>query len=295
MKLLTLSLSLVAFLASVPAAQEPPPESGDGGAEVPPDFDPDSGMERVVTTNENEGSLKGLLAYAAPILMIKPSRIAPGQSGEIFVILALQGDAVIQPGDFLNFKYELLQGPITLGSFQVDPAKPGKLSSVFKDRPVYDNTVTVRIPIVVGSQARHGDYPIGVGMEVEVSSGKTGASLGRFSEVGSVSVVVGRPEPRPVPRVKPAEALTQPTAAEGPAEPGATASKEAPKDPVRSQVQSGDGAMTAPVGVPAAGAEDGAGGEVYVGEEGNLVRGVLFIAGGLLLVMLGFILLRKKA
>jgi len=292
MKLFTLSLSLVAFLASVPAAQEIPPESGDGGAEageVPPGFDPDSGMERVVTANENEASLKGLLAYAAPILMTKPSRIAPGQSGEIFVILALQGDAVIQSGNSMEFKYESEQGPIMLGSFQVNPPKPGKLASVFKDQPVHDNTATVRIPITVGSNARYGDYPVGLAMEIEVSDGKTGSLLGRYHEVGSVSVVVGRPEPRPAPRVAPAKVAAAPTAVEGSAKPDAAVSKT--KDVPQDQVQSGDDAMTDPAVVPAA-ADEGAAGEVYANEGGNLL---LYGAGGLLLIMVGLILLRKKA
>ena len=133
-------------------------------------------------------------------VMVRPPRLAPGESGELYVYVTLRGFAVVVPGARVEAEYKKVQGPLVLGSDDLMPAKPGTRKTRFKGKPVYDDSLTFKIPITISPDAKHGTAQFEGSVLLEVTHGDTGDVLGRFRAVAPGRVEIGRPFPRPVPQ-----------------------------------------------------------------------------------------------
>ncbi len=140
-------------------------------------------------------AIKGLGSFVQAFVGTDPGRLAPGQSGELRVILALKGKYVLEDGMHLDLRYRRKQGKISLGQWHLLPAGVGKLDTQFKGRSVYDNTATIAIPVSVGSQAIYGQKHLGLEVEVDVSNGESGGFHGRYMMDVRAQIEVGRPLP----------------------------------------------------------------------------------------------------
>ena len=116
-------------------------------------------------------------------VMVRPPRLAPGESGELYVYVTLRGFAVVVPGARVEAEYKKVQGPLVLGSDDLMPAKPGTRKTRFKGKPVYDDSLTFKIPITVSPDAKHGPAQFEGSVLLEITHGDTGDVLGRFRAV----------------------------------------------------------------------------------------------------------------
>ena len=115
--------------------------------------------------------------------------------------MTLRGPAVVLPGARIEAKYKTAQGPLVLGSQELRPAQPGTRKTRFKGKPVWDDSLTFKIPVTVSSDAKHGQTPFEGTVLLEITHGDTGDLIGRFQAVAPGRIEIGRPFPRPVPQV----------------------------------------------------------------------------------------------
>jgi len=163
-----------------PVVVEDPGESYQPGTDVP--------MNKRV-------AVKGLGKFVQPFVGTDPGRLAPGQSGELRIILALKGVYVFEDGLHLTLRYRREQGQVSFGNWHLLPAHKGKLDTVYQGLQVYDNTATIVIPISIGGSAGYGEKTVGFEVEADVTNGKTGIFWGRHTMDVRGKVVVGPPLP----------------------------------------------------------------------------------------------------
>ncbi|MEE9125608.1 MAG: hypothetical protein V3U11_00560 [Planctomycetota bacterium] len=134
-------------------------------------------------------------------VMVRPPRLAPGETGDLYVHVTLRGPAVVLPGARIEARYKRAQGPLALGSQEPKPARLGARKTRFKGKPVWDDSLTFKIPVTVRSDAKHGETPFEGTVMLEITHGDTGDMIGRFQAVAPGRIEIGRPFPRPVPQV----------------------------------------------------------------------------------------------
>lgn len=139
--------------------------------------------------------VKGLGKFVQPFVGTDPGRLAPGQSGELKIVLALKGVYVFEEGMHLVMRYRREQGQISFGNSHLLPAGIGKLKTVYQGLPVYDNTATIVIPVSIGGAAVYGQKTVGFEVEVDVTNGKTGIFHGRHTMDVRGKILVGPPLP----------------------------------------------------------------------------------------------------
>ena len=135
--------------------------------------------------------------------MVNPPRLAPGESGTLTVICALQHRAVIQADAGWKVTYEPSQGgknEVQLGAWTLKPAGLGTLEERFKGKPVYDNQAQVLIPITIAAGTPYGKYRVTMRLEVPLTDGSSGQQLGLFRGEPGIDIQVGASMPRPVVR-----------------------------------------------------------------------------------------------
>ncbi|MHC5062428.1 MAG: hypothetical protein ACYTG5_00470 [Planctomycetota bacterium] len=140
-------------------------------------------------------AIKGLGNFVQAFVGTDPGRLAPGQSGELRVVLALKGKYVMEEGAHVSLRYRRQQGKVSLGQWRLLPASIGKLNTTFRGRRVYDNTATITIPVSIGSESMYGQKNLGLEVEVDVSNGETGGFHGRYMMDVRAKLEVGRPLP----------------------------------------------------------------------------------------------------
>ena len=158
------------------------------------------------------------------VSMGSPARIAPGETGTLTILLAMQSHAVIVPGSQLQLNYEPTQGEISLGTWELKPPPLGSLEPKFKGQPVYENTAQIEIPIRVAGGAPHQKHRVKALVEVNLTDGNTGNPLGAFRAEAAAEANVGPSLPKPPVRFVPRTAPANPAAATA----GESASRPAP-------------------------------------------------------------------
>ncbi len=131
--------------------------------------------------------------------MQSPPRLAPGETGQLILLVSVAKGSRVLPGGQVNLKKS--QGPLSFGSPVWDPVPSGKAG--------YQDSFLIRIPISVASTAKFGNYPargdlvikgvfrrqdLGSGLQKEKSPGSGATGLNRGFQG---SVVVGKPWPKP--------------------------------------------------------------------------------------------------
>jgi len=138
--------------------------------------------------------------YFDASVMVRPRRLAPGESGDLYIHVTLRGQAVVLPGAVIALTYERAQGPLAFGQEELIPAKPGVRETRFKGKPVWDDALTFKIPMSVRADAKLGNAQFAGAVRLEISDGKTGEMIGRFQAEAPGRIVIGRPFPRPAPQ-----------------------------------------------------------------------------------------------
>ncbi|MCC6670052.1 MAG: hypothetical protein IT458_03265 [Planctomycetes bacterium] len=280
-------LPILALLCAALAAQDDPSEQGKTPPAPPnPAGEP---LEKIQSAEAADGTgvvtagAKDTLSSLCAVLPnVRPHRISEQQGGQIVLVLALTGDAVITADAKLNLEYETRQGPFTLGSWVLQPPRAGVLPTKFAGQPVYDNTATVEIPIAVAPGTRHGKYPVKLKVEVPLTHAHTANLVGLHRAEPSVDVVVGAPVPQPV--LVPLRTPNQATgAAAAVSEAPGTGAPRAGSTPVGAEGRSGApaGARTAKPQAAQDSERDAAGQEPEVYEEGGTSRLPIFVGAGL--------------
>lgn len=213
--------------------------------------------------------------FAFAQLAMRPRRLAPGESGTLAVVLVLNNPAVVTADTPVLLEYEPEQHGVHLGAFTVQPAKPGTLPSKYKGVPVWDNTVTIDVPISVAGDAAPGDKLIQVRLKTALTSGTAAQSLGELVLPVSGTLKIGSPLPKPV-AVERESAGSAATSRSG----GATATSapvaaNKPPEPVADSAAKSPGkfeARLATVSIPAVGA-DGVAIEVRMPDPNTLPLG----------------------
>lgn len=320
-------------------AQKPPAEvqevkavtSGDSEIEILPDG------SRIIRTTKKNGELVekhippgdpaagGMIelppdelvrrggGYFDASVMVRPRRLAPGESGDLYVHVTLRGYAVVVPGAGISLTFDKAQGPLTFGQEELQPARRGIRETRYKGKPVWDDALTFRVPVVVRSDAKFGQAAFAGSVQLEVTDGRTGEVIGRFRAEAPGQIPIGRPIPRPQPQTGRSPADPRKTGTKGGA--GANTARAAAdatgKDPGRSKSGSGDTAKATGEGRLVGGQKTaGRPGEGFPGEGqprdpgetagpgGTGGPGVLDLAfwgvGGLLVVALAFLVLRRR-
>jgi hypothetical protein len=238
--------------------------------------------------------------YFDAAVMVRPRRLAPGESGNLYVHVTLRGHAVVVPGATINLTYAKTQGSLTLGSHELQPAKPGVRETRYKGKPVYDDSLTFKIPLGVDSNAKAGNAPFVGSVLLEVSDGRTGEMIGRFRAEAPGQVLVGRPFPRPVPQVGPKGAKASGVKAEAgsrkvPAAADASGTGGSrPKGAGTSSKATGEGHLMAGQS-PQEGAAPGQSGDGSGTASGfDTIDLAFWGVGGLLLLGLALLVLRRR-
>ncbi|MBK8975968.1 MAG: hypothetical protein IPM29_08580 [Planctomycetes bacterium] len=143
----------------------------------------------------------GLDRMATPIASFRPRRIPAGGLGEMVVVLSMQGDSVLTPAGWFDVRLPERSGPVLFtGPAEQSPAVPAHYTEAFAGQLVWDNTMTLRIPIRVADDTPDGRYPVSFALGAEVFDGRYGSSRGRYVASVTAQLQVGPPIPTPEPR-----------------------------------------------------------------------------------------------
>ena len=145
----------------------------------------------------------GLTRFASMIVGQYPARVPPGGNGELRLIVALRGSHVIQDRAFVDPRIPEAQGKLQFnGAWELSEPRPGKVHDAFRGVPVYDDTLTVKIPFSVAADAKHGKHKVSLRPLFEISHASTRAVVGRYFgaaigeiDVGNMPRVKRRPRP----------------------------------------------------------------------------------------------------
>jgi len=325
-------LALAVVLAPALAAQDdgnsqkPPVEaqeiktitSGDSEIEILPDG------SRIVRTTNKQGELVekhippgdpaagGIIemppdemarrggGYFDAVVMVRPRRLAAGESGDLYVHVTLRGHAVVLPGANISLTFDKAQGPLVLGSEELKPALPGVRETRYKGKPVWDDALTFKIPVTVRSDAKPGNADFAGAVRLEVSDGRTGEMIGRFQADTPGRIPIGRPLPRPVPLVDakgPQGAASAAGAGRKPAPTAADAPGAGPRGDATEAKATGEGRLVAPAsgGVEAekSAPKHGANPQAPQGTF-SLLDLAFWGVGGLLLLGLALLVMRRR-
>ncbi len=210
----TLAAALAAVLvAAGDAVGQPPNETARPGmavgeAEEGAEDEQPSAAMRALTGRE----------HASVIPAYTPRRFAPGQSGELALVIALRGDAVLPVATRFEVLYESAQGPVQLGTWQRRPPRararpPGTVAP-----PRYDDVIRVDIPVQLDGDAEPGVLHVRVRIGTALHHADTGAPLADFVQDVVCPLEVGAPLPMPLPVRGPGEEAPPAPAPEAPPE-----------------------------------------------------------------------------
>ncbi len=203
--LLLRALSLACLIALPAIAQEKNPGARTGKQE-PVRMDESGGVnEKGEESADGTGDAKGEEKPAAPairsprgfahfVTTSQPKRIPPGGSGNLVIIMVLEGDAVLTSPAPVTFDFLPEQGPFRLGQPVLRPASLAALAPGFQGREVYDNTATIDVPITVMQNQILGKHHVSIGLTFELHQGRTATSLGQFQDRVGQELEIGIPE-----------------------------------------------------------------------------------------------------
>lgn len=232
-------------------------------------------------------------------ISVTPSKLLPGQSGTVKVLMALQGKAVLPVPAPLELVGPAQQGMLTLGAYTLSPPPMGKLATAYLGRPVYDNYAVLEMPVTMSPSAALGSKNVvSVDLKFDLYDGGSGQPIGRFLDRVATEVDVGTvPDPavRGAARKPAAEPRVADSTPAKAAPPAPEPAKSAP--PLQANVVTPNSpAVKVPDQPLAASGSNSAaaGGSLPVEEGGGDLPMPMLIGGGVILVGLAVLLARKN-
>lgn len=125
----------------------------------------------------------------------KPRRVAPGESGVLYIMLTFKSDAVMAGSAKTNVKYAQRYGPMTLAQWELSPAKPSRYYEKLESQPVREDSAVISIPFSVDADAKHRKYRLAFTVESDLMHGLRAQDLGEFVMRVSGNVEVGKSLP----------------------------------------------------------------------------------------------------
>ncbi len=126
-----------------------------------------------------------------PLVSVKPRRLAPGQLGDLYVVVTLgRGGNVVLSGAIAELRLSPDAGPFQFGNPTLDPTGNG--------RPVYEDTLLFRVPVTVRPDAEKKRHPVAGVVRLELVDGKSGRPVGVFESQLRGTITVGAPLPSAV-------------------------------------------------------------------------------------------------
>jgi hypothetical protein len=165
-------------------------EVGDGGGGEAGSADDPTPAEAVVFTGRGAQFFSALGA-------VRPRRLAPGETGTLHVVVTLRPGRVVLPDAHIVLSVKEGKGPWVLGSTQVKPARLAEYAKHYAGKPVYDDTIEFEVPLTVAEDAKHQKVNLAGYVQLDVTDGGNGESLGRIAGALTGRVHIGSPLPRP--------------------------------------------------------------------------------------------------
>lgn len=169
----------VLFGLGLPAQEQPP--------------EPEKAKEQQQQPVEQNVERSPLIHHCSGLVMTHPQPLEPGKSGSLFIVVALQNQAVILGNAALELTYEGKQGVLELGSWKARPARPAKLYPFYSGQLVYEDTLTIEIPVTVDAAAKTDGEQVTLELEAELHDGRTGTSIVKGKLPVAGRVMLGRP------------------------------------------------------------------------------------------------------
>ena len=164
-------------------------EAGDGGGGEAGSADDPTPAEVVVFTGRGAQFFSVLGA-------VRPRRLAPGETGILHVVVTLRPGRVVLPDAHIVLRVKEGKGPWALGSTQLKPARLAEYAKRYAGKPVYDDSIEFEIPLTVAEDAKHQKVNLVGHVQLDVTDGASGESLGRIAGRLTGQVHIGSPLPR---------------------------------------------------------------------------------------------------
>lgn len=263
-------------------------------------LDPDE--VKLLRKEKKIGNIRGDHLFTA-LPSTRPRRLAPGESGTLFLTVTLAGVAVALPGPHIKLKLESANTPFRFGTPQLEPATFGNQKGKYQGKLVYDDNMVFRVPITVAAVAKSPQHVNLSGtLEMQLNDGSDGSAMGIFYTEIAGRVQVGKPMPknnvsggprdtvgnRGAGRTTPETASNTGDGPEGTApgtKTGATGAKAA--NGAEGRIRPADGAAGANTGESAAN-----GGDLLEPQEGSNL--MVWGFGGIIVVLLVLILVARR-
>ncbi len=139
---------------------------------------------------------RDLATFMSPIVGVKPRRVAPGQSGEVSIVLSMQPGFVLLPGQ-IDVAYSRSNAAMEFGDWSIDDPKRGLAEGPFHGQPVYENYARITIPFTVAADADMTKWAVSFTLTATVSDASSGGSRGQSQGSASTQIDVGPPLPTP--------------------------------------------------------------------------------------------------
>jgi hypothetical protein len=115
----------------------------------------------------------------------------------LHVVVTLRPGRVVLPDAHIVLRVKEGKGPWVLGSTQVKPARLAEYAKRYAGKPVYDDTIEFEVPLTVAEDAKHQKVSLAGYVQLDVTDGGNGESLGRIAGRLIGQVHIGSPLPRP--------------------------------------------------------------------------------------------------
>jgi hypothetical protein len=139
---------------------------------------------------------RDLASFMSPIVGVTPRRVAPGQSGEVSIVLSMQPGFVLQPGQ-IDVIYSRSNAAMEFGDWSIDDPKRGLEEGPFHGQPIYENYARIRIPFTVGADAEMTKWAATFQITATVTDASSGGSRGESHGVATTQIDVGPALPNP--------------------------------------------------------------------------------------------------
>jgi hypothetical protein len=139
---------------------------------------------------------RDLASFMSPIVGVKPRRVAPGQSGEVSIVLSMQPGYVLLPGQ-IDVAYARSNAAMEFGDWSIDDPKKGLAEGPFHGQPVYENYARITIPFTVSAEADMTKWAASFAITATVTDASSGASRGESQGHAATQIDVGPALPTP--------------------------------------------------------------------------------------------------
>ena len=236
---------------------------------------------------------RDLASFMTPIVGVSPRRVAPGQSGEVSIVLSMQPGYVLLPGQ-IDLSYPRSNDAMEFGDWTIDDPKKGLADGPLRGQPIYENYARIRVPFTVGAEAQMAKWAAAFTITATVTDASSGGNRGESQGHAATQIDVGPALPTPgvsMVRAGSAAGGARPDAA--PTGVGTTAADPAAsaggaRNPIGAQLvdpESQVGATAMP-GMPSAPSPGAMAGSISL---------ITLVAGGALLLVLGLLVFGRRS